>query len=287
MSQHSTLTREPPVEAAATSSTGVASSTSSGGSRVQSLDRALDILEALAAAGSEIGVSDLSERVGLHVSTVHRLLSVLVSRGYARQNAPSGRYTLGSQLLRLATGAVGGGPFDVRLEARPALQELAAASGETVNLVLLIDDQVVYVDQVLSQRRVRMFTQTGTRAPLYCTACGKALLAYRRPDELDRYLRGEELRPQTPNTIITAEELRMELARIRERGYAIDRGETELEVQCVAAPIFDHTGSASAAISISGPTLRFDLEHIQRVAPALVRVAADLSARLGYTGVAV
>ena len=274
MTQNSTLTREPPQAVSGSS-----------GSRVQSLDRALDILEALAAASGEIGVSDLSERVGLHVSTVHRLLSVLVSRGYARQNAPSGRYALGSHLLRLATGAVNGGNFDVRLEARSTLQELAAASGETVNLVLLIDEQVVYVDQVLSQHRVHMFTQTGTRAPLYCTACGKSLLAYRRPDELDRYLHGEELRPQTPNTITTAAAMRAELARIRERGYAIDHGETELEVQCVAAPVFDHTGSASAAISISGPASRFDLERIERVAPSLVRAAAALSARLGYTGV--
>lgn len=253
-------------------------------SRVQSLDRALDILEALAASGGEVGLSELSERVGLHVSTVHRLLSVLVSRGYARQNGPSGRYALGSHLLRLASSAVGTGQFDLRAEARPVLQELSELSGETTNLVILLDQHIVYVDQVASRHTVRMFTQVGTRAPIYCTGAGKALLAHRAPAEVEAYLAAETWERRTASTITSPAALRVELERIRERGYAFDGGEMDGDVHCVAAPVFDHTGAALAAVSVSGPATRFTQERMRGVAPELLRATAALSARLGYRG---
>lgn len=252
------------------------------GSRVQSLDRALDILEALAAAGGEIGLSELADRVGLHVSTVHRLLSVLVSRGYARQNGPSGRYALGSHLLKLASSAVGTGQFDLRHEARPILQELGDSTGETTNLVVLIDQQVVYVDQIASRHTVRMFTQIGTRAPIYCTGVGKALLAFRGAAEAEAYLSQECFEPRTPNTLTSAVALRDELRCIRERGYAYDNGEMESDVHCVAAPVFDHTGVAVAAVSVSGPAMRFDRDRMEQVIPALLRATVELSSRLGH-----
>ncbi|HLZ22491.1 MAG TPA: IclR family transcriptional regulator [Ktedonobacterales bacterium] len=252
------------------------------GSRVQSLDRALDILESLAAVGGEISLSDLAERVGLHVSTVHRLLFVLVSRGYARQNGPSGRYALGPHLLKLASSAVGIGQFDLRHEARTVLQELGDNTGETTNLVVLIDQQVVYVDQVASRHTVRMFTQIGTRAPIYCTGVGKVVLAFRGASEVEAYLRQERFEPRTPTTINSTAALRDELRCIRERGYAYDNGEMESDVHCVAAPVFDHTTTAVAAISVSGPAMRFDRDRMEQVVPALLRAASELSSRLGY-----
>lgn len=253
-------------------------------SRVQSLDRALDILEALAASGGEVSLSELSERVGLHVSTVHRLLSVLVSRGYARQNSPSGRYALGSHLLKLASSAVGTGQFDLRLEARPVLQELSELSGETTNLVILLDQHIVYVDQIASRHTVRMFTQVGTRAPIYCTGAGKALLAYRAGAEVEAYLAAETWERRTASTITTPAALRVELDHVRARGYARDDGELDADVHCVAAPVFDHTGTALAAVSVSGPATRFTHERMSAVAPELVRATAALSSRLGYRG---
>lgn len=252
------------------------------GNHVQSLDRALDVLEALAAAGGEIGLSELSERVGLHVSTVHRLLAMLVSRGYARQSGPSGRYALGPQVLKLAMSAVGSGQFDLRQETRPILRELVERSGETTNLVVMPDTHVVYVDQAASRHMVRMFTQIGTRAPAYCTAAGKAILAYRGEPELAAYLSRAQFEQHTAQTITSAEKLHAALARIRERGYAIDEGEMEEGVRCVAAPIFDYTGAAIAAISISGPAARFQPERARDVVPALLAATAALSARLGY-----
>jgi IclR family transcriptional regulator, acetate operon repressor len=252
--------------------------------RVQSLDRALDILEALAAAGDEVGVSELSERVGLHVSTVHRLLSVLVSRGYARQNAPSGRYALGPQMLKLAHNAVGTGQFDLRAEARSVLSALVHQSGETTNLVTLLDANAVYVDQIASRHMVGMFTQIGTRVPLYCTGAGKALLAFRSAAELEAYLGRESLEPRTPQTLTSRSALREELERIRQRGFAYDEGELDAEVRCVAAPVFDHTGGAVAAISVSGPASRFTAARMRATAVALLQATQELSARLGYRG---
>ena len=251
-------------------------------SRVQSLDRALDILEALAASGGEVGLSELSERVGLHISTVHRLLAALVKRGYARQNGPSGRYILGPHLLKLASSAARMGQIDLRLEARPVLQALSDLSGETTNLVILLDQQIVYIDQVASRHTVRMFTQIGTRAPVYCTGAGKALLAFRLPSDIETYLAGETWHAYTSSTITSPAAMREELDRIRARGYALDDGEMDADVHCVAAPIFDHTGAPLAAISVSGPVSRFTYERMARLAPDLLSATADMSAKLGY-----
>ncbi len=248
-------------------------------SRVQSLDRALDVLEALA-VGGEHGLSDLSGRVGLHPSTVHRLLSVLVVRGYARP-CGGGRYALGAQALRLAAGAAAS-QSDLGAQARPLLRALAERSGETTNLLLPLDDAVVYVDQVASRHMVRMFTQLGAHAPLYCTAGGKAILAARSAADLEAYLARTRLTPRTAHTLTTPAVLAADLDAVRERGYSVDEGEMEDGVRCVAAPVLDASGHAVAALSISGPASRFSAARIEEILPALLAATAELSARLGH-----
>lgn len=257
-------------------------STGARGQSVQSLDRALDLLEALAAAESEVGVSDLAERVSLHVSTAHRLLAVLVSRGYARRTA-TGRYGLGPRLLRLATAAASPQQVDLRADARPALQELAAFSGETTNLAFPVDGDIIYVDQAPGRHMVRMFTQIGTRVPAYCTGAGKAMLAYRPEADIQSYLATIQFEPHTARTLTTPDALGAELARIRARGYAFDEGELEDGVRCIAAPILDSAGQPRGAISVSGPSSRLDDERMRAIAPVLLHATAALSARLGYT----
>ena len=255
---------------------------SSSSNRVQSLDRALDIIEALADAGGDVTLSELSQQVQLHISTVYRLLSVLVARGYAQQNSSTRQYALGPQVLKLAAHAVGAGLFDLRREALPALNDLSARSDETVNLVVMPDMHIVYIEQVPSTHIVRMFTQIGSRAPAYCTGAGKAILAFRGKHEIARYLRSQKLERHTSTTIVTAAELLRQLEGVRREGYAVDAGEMEDGVHCVAAPVFDHTGAAVAAISISGPASRFTDERIRETAPALLEVTSLLSKRLGY-----
>jgi DNA-binding IclR family transcriptional regulator len=246
--------------------------------RVQSLDRALDLLEALAAA-DELGVSEIAGMTGLVPSTAHRLLATLVARGYAAQSPNSGRYLLGYKLLELTSG------LQDRLErlvatARPHLEAIQSETGETTNLVVLEGRDVVYVDSVSGTRSVRLFTEIGRAIPAHTSGAGKALLAWRDPQDVEALLGHAPLAPSTPKTLTTLEALQDDLVRIRRRGYSTDDEEHELGVACVATPIFDHAGLPMAAISVSGPTPRIlhadtaDLagvlrEHAQEVSVAL------------------
>src|SRR5918999_1443420 len=165
---------------------------------VQSLDRAFDLLEALA-GGEELGVTELANRTGLVPSTVHRLLATLAKRGYIAQSAESGRYRLGYKVAEIAAG-FGEGLARLRTVAHPHLESISRETGETVNLVVLDGDRVVYVDQVEGTRRVRMFTAVGTAALAHTTGAGKAILAYGPPEALIELYGGREApaRPTPP-----------------------------------------------------------------------------------------
>jgi DNA-binding IclR family transcriptional regulator len=248
--------------------------------RVQSLDRALDILEALAGAGRGIGIVDLSARVGLHASTVHRLLATLVVRGYARQSPRSQRYSLGTRVLQL--GRSFHDRSDLRQEAHRYLQLLMDNSGETANLVMRDGDEVVYIDQVQSPHLVRMFAEIGRRVPLHTTAGGKAIVAFADHDEVRRLVTEKGLPGKTSHTITAQEKLELALAEVRRCGFAIDDEEQEEGVRCVAGPVRDQTGEVIAALSLSGPITRMTKSRIADLGPLVVSVCGDLSAALGY-----
>ena len=250
---------------------------------VQSVERTLDILEALAAARRPLALSEISTGVGLHTSTAHRLLATLIERGYARHDE-SGKYALGTRLADIA-GRVNA-QSDIRTEARPSLERLSAQIGETANLSLRRGDALVYIDQVQSERLVRMFIGVGFSAPLYCTGAGKLFLAYGAEGESEReftrYLLETRFEARTRYTLITPHALRDELRRIRARGYSFDNEEMEEGVICVAAPIFDRQGQVTAAISVSGPSSRLKEDHIAETIAPVCAAAAEISARLGY-----
>lgn len=250
---------------------------------VQSVERSLDILEALAAASSGaggVGIVDLSNRVSLHVSTVHRLLATLIVRGYVRQTEQSGRYSLGPRALQL--GRAFHNQSDIRAEAHPFLQRLMEESGETANLMVLDHDEAVYIDQIQSPRLVRMFAEIGRRVPLHSTGGGKAILAYYDPVERHRILAEKGLAASTPHTITSPEALEQALAEVRRCGYAIDDEEQEEGVRCIAGPVHDHTGNVVAAVSLSGPTTRMTRERLQELSGLVKTICAEFSASLGY-----
>jgi DNA-binding IclR family transcriptional regulator len=248
---------------------------------VQSLERAFDLLEALA-EGGELGVTELAERTGLVPSTAHRLLATLAKRDYVTQNAISGRYLLGYKVVEVASG-LEHRLSRLRAAARPHLESVQQATGETANLVILDGDHVVYVDQVEGTRRVRMFTVVGTAALAHTTGSGKAILAYGPPEVVTTlYADREPLERLTPRTLVTLEELREDFRRIRRRGYAIDHEEHEEGVGCVAAPLFDHTGRPCAAISVSGPSARIVDADTAELAALLVEHGGKISEALGY-----
>ncbi len=247
---------------------------------VQSVERTLDILEALAKTG-EAGIAQLSNQVSLHASTVHRLLSTLIARGYVRQNPDSGRYLLGLKPLDVARAVRD--HLDLRMESIPILQELMRRSGETANLAVMDDHQIVYMEQVSSPGwMLRMFVQVGARAPLHSTASGKVLLSALPDEELDRMLHSYRLTPYASRTIVDTGILMAELEEVRRQGYATDYGEQEEGVSCIAAPVRDHTGRVLAAISISGPWIRITPERVPLLVPSVQEACARLSAALGY-----
>jgi DNA-binding IclR family transcriptional regulator len=247
---------------------------------VQSLDRAFDLLEALA-PGGELGLTELANRTGLVPSTVHRLLATLVKRGYVAQSVDSGRYRVSYKVAEIAAG-LEQGRARLRAEAHPHLERISHETGETVNLVVLDGDRVVYVDQVEGTRRVRMFTAVGTAALAHTTGAGKAILAYGPPGALTALYGGREpLERLTPGTLVTIAALEADLARIRARGYALDEEEHEIGVGCIATPVLDHSGRPLAAISVSGPSTRVLRGDTDDLGGLLGRHAAEVSAALG------
>lgn len=247
---------------------------------VQSLERAFDLLEALA-AGGELGVTELANRTGLVPSTAHRLLHTLTKRGYVTQSPETGRYLLGYKIVEVASG-LEHRRERLRAVARPHLEGIQRATGETVNLVVLEADRVVYIDQVEGSRNVRMFTTVGTSVPAHTTGSGKAIMALGPPD-LPAALYGDrELERLTNRTLTTLAALEDDFKRIRRRGYALDNEEHEEGVGCVAAPVFDHTGRPCAAISVSGPTARILHEHSSSLGALLIERAGMVSEALGH-----
>lgn len=249
---------------------------------VQSVERTLDILEALAASADDVSLSQLCQQLGLPLGTLHRLLSTLIARGYAAQDAETRQYGPGPRLLEVAARAAVSQRFHLERVSRPTLRELTELTEETSNLLVLRGGEGVYSAQVASPRLVRMFTEVGQRVPLYCTGGGKAILAGMHDTWIDRYLTEVRLEAFTPKTLASEEALRRAITQARECGFATDDEERELGVCCVAAPIFDRNGLCIGAVSISGPASRLSRERAEALGP-MVRQAADrCSAQLGY-----
>jgi DNA-binding IclR family transcriptional regulator len=237
---------------------------------VQSADRALAILAAFSAARPELGVSELAAELGMHKSTVSRLLAVLQARGLVRRDGD--RFSPGPELARL--GAVAVGSLALTQVAREPLERLARDTGETVNLAVRQGDQALNVHQVQTAHFVGMTDWTGRGAPLHASANGKVLLAFGSGGL------PEELEALTPRTITDPAALRSELEGVRRRGYATAAEELELGLHAVAAPVFDCFGVCVAAVSVSGPSYR--LTSLGGAGEACAVSAAEISGCLGH-----
>ena len=249
-------------------------------SGVQAVERAIAILKSFSTERPERGVGELSRELGLHKSTVSRLMQTLEQGGLLARNPETKRYRLGTELLGLASEVLS--YMDVREVARPFLRRLAEDCQESVNLVVLEGGQVVNLEQfVPPARQVKNIGRVGRRMCAHCTAAGKVMLAYLPPDRLDKVLAGELLK-FTIHTITDPDKLRQELAQIPERGYAGAREELEDGLNAVAAPITDHTGRVVAAASIAGPAYRVAPEMFSHLAGQLVEVTEQISRQLGH-----
>jgi|SRR5579862_4097573 len=249
---------------------------------VQSLARAFSILEEIARNRDGIGLAELSKRVALHNSTAFHLVKTLVVLGYVRQMKDTKRYRIGRPLFALAASALD--EVEMVNLATPILEDLSRETGESAHFSVPMGDAVVVLARTSGPGAFQLIDRAGAVRPAHCTALGKIMLAALPPDQLEQFMVRAELKALTPKTITSAERLRHEIAEVRRAGLAIDDGEFDAELRCVALPVRDFSGQVIGAVGISGPVWRLSIETLQKRSRA-VRAAADrLSAEFGYAG---
>jgi DNA-binding IclR family transcriptional regulator len=247
---------------------------------VRTVHRAIEILDLIAGKGP-LGVSEISRILELPKSSAHNILETLVANRVLEKDTERNSYVLGSKLVELGNQAQES--LEVKRVAARYLRRLNSELDETVHLTVLDHDEVVYVDCLESKKRLRAYSVIGVRAPLYCTAVGKAIMAHLDPEDVDRIVKTQGLAAFTSATITTRSRLDTELAETRRRGYAIDNAEHEEHLRCVGAPIRDHSGQVFAALSVSGPSQRITRKAVPSIAERVMAAADEISTRLGYT----
>jgi IclR family acetate operon transcriptional repressor len=247
--------------------------------QVQSLSRALKLLNALAVHPQGLSLSEVAGHVGLPNSTAHRLLTTLQNERYVRFESERSVWLIGVQAF--CVGAAFVRSRDLVIIARPYMRRLMEQSGETVNLAIADRGEVIYIAQVETQKMMRAIAGPGGRAPMHCSGVGKALLAVADQASADKLLSSLELHRETAHTLITIEDLQRDLEKIRKRGYAVDNEENAVGLRCVAAVIYDEHGAPLAALSVSGPTARITEHRIPLLGDAAVGIAAEITAEIG------
>jgi IclR family KDG regulon transcriptional repressor len=246
---------------------------------IQSVGRALAILEQFSHDERTLGVTEIAKRVGIHKSTCFGLLHTLQQLGYIQQDASNGQYGLGLKTFELGQAYFDG--LDLRYITRPFLLEMVEKTQETVHLVVAEGCRAVYIDKVESSHAMPISSRIGQEAILHCTGVGKVLLAHMRDEDRDQVV-SKGLERYTEHTITDECELLEHLKRIRECGHGIDNQERELGLRCVAAPIFNARKQAIAAISISGPISRITREKQGDLSKVIKQATQEISRKLGY-----
>lgn len=246
---------------------------------VKSVDHALSVLEKLKENSQGMGVTELSVRLELSKSTVHRLLMSLSAKNYVRQEPITKKYNLGLKFIEI--GEHVNESLDIRKIAAPQLAELSRKTKETVHLVVMENFEAVYIDRVESDSTIRMYSRIGKRLPMHCTGAGKVFLAHLPPKSWELFLEGNQLIEFTGNTLISERVLLTQLKLIKKNGFAIDDEEYEAGVKCIAVPIRDLHGEVIATISVSIPAIRFTEEGIDSIIKILKDASHKISGELG------
>lgn len=245
---------------------------------VQSLARAMMILDCFAGERAELGIKEISEAMGLSKSTVYGLVNTLVAYRYLEQNPENKRYRLGIRLFEM--GMLVQRRMSLQREARPYAKELGSKYNATCHIAALYDNSIIYIDKVDSPGAMILYSHVGKNAPCNCSGVGKAITAFLPPAEQDRILENTDLSTLTENTLTDPAQIRLEWAVTAQRGYAIDNEEIEIGLRCVAAPIFGYEGRPIAAMSVSASSGRLSLELLDQVAADVKAAAAQISRRL-------
>lgn len=248
--------------------------------QILSLDRAVRLLDCFTDEQPELGVSEISRKLGMHKATVHRVLTALGQHGLTEQDRTTEKYRLGLRLLEL--GARVNRRLDLTAIARPELEQLVQETAETAHLLVADRGLGLYLEKVESPRAFRMPSQVGRRLPLHCSGVGKAILAFLPEAEVEEIVNSHGLERLTPHTLTSVRALKRELKAVQNRGYAIDNEEIEVGLRCVGAPVFDAAGRVVAGISIAGPAARMTDPLLPTLAKRVVAHANAISIRLGH-----
>lgn len=243
------------------------------------MQRALAVLKAFDDAHQELGISDIARKLGLSKSIVMRLVATMRDEGFLERDRHGDKYRIG--LAAFEVGNLYYMHASVRGEAEPLLQQLATQFGLSAYFATVSGDRAVYVLVIEGPGPIRVGPRLGSSAPAHTTAAGKALLAFLPPDDLERYLEATELIPETPKSITSKAKLREELRKVRERGFAYNRGEHLHGIAAIGAPLFDRHGTAVASISVAFPIYLIPEERWRAIAEAVVETAQQISRRLG------
>ena len=250
-----------------------------GDGKNQSLTRALTLLERLSAAPDGVNLTDLSQQLGMPAATVHRLLSTFEELDFVEQDAELGLWFVGLKTFTVGNAFLNRRDFVA--SARPHMQRLVEQCGETVNLGVIDQGEVVFISQVESREVMRMIVRLGSRSPIHASGVGKALLASMQEQQVTRILQLRGLARFTDHTIDSPAPLHAELEQVRQQGYALDDEEHAVGLRCVAAPIFDENGQALAAISLSGPKARIVDSRLSELGNAIRQTAVEITQVLG------
>ena len=247
---------------------------------VESVTRAIKIIECFSESGFELDLSEIVHKTNLPKATVHRILATLKNGGLVNQDSENRKYKLSLKLFEL--GSLVFRKLKLREAALPFIEELSEKSGETVHLGILDKDEVISIEKADSSFSLRSSIYIGKRAPAYCTGVGKALLAFQPPDKT-RLLLQSKRKKYTANTITDANKLKEELEKVRKEGFAVDNMEHEEGVRCVAAPLRNYEGKVVASISISGPSIRITEGKIPQLVLMVKETAKNISKELGFS----
>jgi len=248
---------------------------------VQSVKRALDILDCFSGNAAELGITELSAMMGLSKSTMFGLINTLVTEGYLEQNPENKKYRLGLKLLEM--GSIVQRRMDIRQIAKPYMERLSESCRMTVHLAVYSAGEMVYIDKVDAPGAMIMYSQVGKRAPMHCTGIGKATLAYLPEKDRQWAYSHCDFKKYTENTVTSPQKLETVLEKIRIKKYACDDEEIELGLRCVAVPLLNAQAYPVAAFSVSGPAAHMDARLREKISRDMIQMGIEISRRLGYT----
>lgn len=248
--------------------------------RMQSVEKALILLETLALENKELSLNDFTVALGWPKSTIHGFLSILKKYNYVEQSSTTGRYSLGVHLFEL--GSIVSKRWDIRNVARPILKELNENLGEMVQLAVEDNGEVLYIEKIDSSHAMRIVSEVGVRLPMHGSGMGKVLLAHKPPAEVRWIISQKGLSSITSHTITNIAELEKELEQIKKQGYAIDDREIMDSLFCVAAPIYSKNNNVRYAISVSGLYANMQGEKLNKTIKEVTSAANKISQALDY-----